>query len=59
MLPVRIAMWRMSPFLSHARNWEILSRPGQSSCFKTMHAEFSVTMRRMTPGDICTENVNG
>ena len=59
MLPVRIEMWRIEPSFSQARSCEIFSRPGQSSCLSTLHAEFSMTMRRITPGAICTENVSG
>ncbi len=52
-------MCRIAPSFSHARSCEIFSRPGQSSCLSITHDGFSATMRRITPGDICTENVSG
>ncbi|MNT38870.1 hypothetical protein D3C72_1750800 [compost metagenome] len=59
MLPHRIEMWRIEPSASKRRSAEIFSRPGQSSCLSITQEGRSVTMRRMTDGAICTENVNG
>ena len=52
-------MRRIDPSRSQARSAEIFSSPGQSSCLSITHDGTSATIRRITPGDICTENVSG
>ena len=52
-------MWRIEPSRSKPRSAEILSSPGQSSCLSITQDGISSTMRRITAGVICTENVSG
>ena len=59
LLPHSIEMCRIDPSRSKPRSVDIFSRPGQSSCLSITQAGLSLTMRRITPGVICTENVSG